>query len=108
MPEGNAHMKRCAGLIANYRGEYKCPKCEEEGNQVKTEEGEKHWEEITNKKNITRIKEKERLTITIEDFLKIVPAKIREDEILKILNDSNKQFNPKTINSTMATPERSI
>ena len=34
------HIKRYAGLIANYAGEYKCQKCEEEGNQVKTEEGE--------------------------------------------------------------------
>ena len=36
------HLKRCAKLIANYKGEYKCPKCEEEGNQTKTEEGENH------------------------------------------------------------------
>ena len=32
------HLKRCARLIANYKGEYKCPKCEEEGNQTKTKE----------------------------------------------------------------------
>ena len=37
-----------------------------------------------------------------------MPAKIREDEILKILNDPSKQLNPKTISSTMVTPEWSI
>ena len=30
------HLGRCARLKANYRGEYKCPNCEEEGNQTKT------------------------------------------------------------------------
>ena len=49
------HLKRCAGLIANYKGEYKCAKC----------------------------------------------AK-------RSLSDSGKQFNPKTVNSIMVTPEWSI
>ena len=96
-------MKRCARLIANYKGEYKCPKCEEDGNQIKTKQGEKHWEKITTK--LTSIKEKEGLTRTIEEFLEIAPTKIREDEIIKILNDPSKQFNPKTINSIVVTPE---
>ena len=100
------HLKRCAGLIANYKGEYKCPKCEENGNHVKTEEGKKYWGKITNK--ITRTREMEGLTITIEEFLKIAPAKIKEDEIIKIPNDSSKQFNPKTVNSITVTPEWSI
>ena len=43
------HLKRCARMRANYRGEYKCPKCEEENNQTKTKEGEEHWEKITTK-----------------------------------------------------------
>ena len=47
----------------------KCPKCEEEGNQTKTKGGEEHWEKITTK--IARIKEKEGLTLMIEEFLEV-------------------------------------
>ena len=60
-------MERCAGSIAKYKWEYKCPKCEEEGSQVKTKEGG-NTGKITNK--IARIKEKEILTLTVEEFLK--------------------------------------
>ena len=59
------HLKRCAGLTANYEGENECPKCEENGDQVKTEEGKKYWDKITNK--MTRTREMEGLTITIEE-----------------------------------------
>ena len=43
------HIRRCARLMVNYKGEYKCPKCEEEENQIKTKGGEEHWEKITTK-----------------------------------------------------------
>ena len=56
------HIKRYAGLIANYTGEYKCQKCEEEGNQVKTEEGKclinSEWDSII--KNIIPLRVSER------------------------------------------------
>ena len=100
------HLKKCARLKANYRGEYKCPKCEEEGNQTKTKGGEEHWERITTK--LARIKEKEGLTLTIEEFLEIAPKDIRENEIIRILKSPDTQINPKTVNNIMETPEWSI
>ena len=100
------HLKRCARLQANYRGEYKCPKCEEEGNQTKTKGGEEHWEKITTK--LARIKENEGLKLTIEEFLEVAPKDIKENEIIKILNNPDTQFNPKTISSILETPEWSI
>ena len=75
------HLRKCARLKANYRGEYKCPKCEEEGNQKKTEGGEVHWEKITTK--LARIREREGITLTIEEFLEVAPRDIRENETIK-------------------------
>ena len=100
------HLKRCARLKTNHRGEYKCPKCEEEGNQTKTKGGEEHWEKNTTK--LARIKEKEELTLAIEEFLEVAPKDIRENEMIKILNNPDTQFNPRTINSILETPEWSI
>ena len=50
--------------------------------------GKKYWDKITNK--MTRTRETEGLTITIEEFLKLAPAKIKEDEIIKLLSDSSR------------------
>ena len=100
------HLRKCARLHKNYKGEYKCPKCEEERNQTKTKEGEEHWEKITTK--LTRIKEKEGLTLTIEEFLEVAPKDIRENEVIKILKNPEAQFNPKTVDSILETPEWSI
>ena len=86
------HLRKFARLIANYKGEYKCPKCEEERNQTKTKGGEEHWGKITTK--LARIKEKEGLTLTIEEFLEVAPKDIRENEIIKIPKK------PETHNST--------
>ena len=61
------HLKKCARLKANYTGEYKCPKCEEEANQTKTKGGEEHWEKITTK--LARIKEKRGTNINDRRFL---------------------------------------
>ena len=41
----------------------------------------------------------------MEEFLEIEPARMREGQIIKVSNDPNKQFNPKTIRSIMAMPE---
>ena len=57
---------------------------------------------------MTRTREIEGLTITIEEFLRVAPAKIKEDEMIKTLSDPSKQFNPKIVNSIMTTPEWSI
>ena len=67
---------------------------------------EKILGKMTNK--ITRRREMEGLTSTIEEFLRVAQARIKEDEIIQILNDPNKQFNPKTINSIIATLEWGI
>ena len=100
------HLRRCARLLTNYKGEYKCPKCEEEGNQKRTEGGEVHWEKITTK--LARIKEKEGITLTIEEFLEVAPRDIRENETIKILRNPDIQFNPRTINRVVEAPEWSI
>ena len=55
-----------------------------------------------------RTRETDGQTITMEEFLEIAPARTREDEVIRILNDPSKQFNPKTINSITKTPEWSI
>ena len=57
---------------------------------------------------MARIKEKEGITLTIEEFLEVAPRDIRENEIIRILKNPDIQFNPKTVNSIMEAPEWSI
>ena len=92
LPRSNALEKMCK-IKANDKGEHKHPKCEEEGNQTKTKEGEEHWEKITTK--LARIKEKEGLTLTIEEFLEVAPKEIKKNGIIKILSHPDTQLNPK-------------
>ena len=72
----------------------------------KTDGGEVHWEKITTK--LARIREREGITLTIEEFLEVAPRDIRGNETIKILRNPDIQFNPKTINRVMEAPEWSI